>query len=175
MSWLALRDHRHGCPLDHLQTLRNIAWYAALSLRRQHKTPSIISDVRWGTSFTHKNRHEPLLGSTSRMSTLHVGLPIDIAWLTHAPPVACYLFYKCCHLPRNKTLAECQSYNLGNLAIEYTSCNPYRLRVSLLQKLVFPTVSTTPYSSHIQHFNARSTVEIFFSRRIRIGTENQKL
>jgi len=123
MSWLALRDHRHGCPLDHLQTLRNIAWYAALSLRRQHKTPSIISDVRWGgTRFTHKNRHEPLRGSTSRMSlTLHIGLPIDIIWRTHAPHVACYLFYKCCHLPRNKTLAEYRSYNLGNLTIEYTA------------------------------------------------------
>jgi hypothetical protein len=89
-----------------------------------------------GKSFTHKNRHEPLRGSTSRMSlTLHIGLPIDIIWLTLAPPVACYHFYKCCHLPRNKMLAEYQSYNLGNLTIEYTSCSPYRLRVSLLQKL----------------------------------------
>lgn len=52
MSWFALRNHRHGCLLDHLQTLRNIAWYAALSLRRQHKTPSIISDVRWGEQFS---------------------------------------------------------------------------------------------------------------------------
>lgn len=90
-----------------------------------------------GTSFTHKNHHEPLRGSTSRMSlTLHIGLPIDIMWLTLAPPVACYLFYKCCHLPRNKTLAEYQSYILGNLTIEYTSCSSYRWKVSLLQKLI---------------------------------------
>jgi hypothetical protein len=106
MSWLALRDHRHGCPFDHLQTLRNIAWYAALSLRRQHNTPSIISKVRWGNKFhTQKPTRNSLRNHASNV--------VDIAHrltyrcnLTLAPPVARYRVYKCCHLPRNKTPAE---------------------------------------------------------------------
>jgi hypothetical protein len=102
----SLRYHRHGCPLDHLKTLRNIAWYAALSLRIQHNNPSIISEVRWGDKF-----HTQKPPRTS--SRKHASNVVDIAHrltylynLTLAPPVACYRFYKCCHLPRNKTPAE---------------------------------------------------------------------
>jgi hypothetical protein len=137
MSWLALRDHRHGCPLDHLQTLRNIAGYAALLLRRQHKTPSIISEILWGKKF--HPRKPPRTSSRKHASNV-----LDIAHrltyrynLTECCATCCMLpLLKCCHLPRNKTLAEYQSYNLGNLTIEYISCSPYRWRVGLLQKLV---------------------------------------
>ena len=72
MSWLGLRDNRHGCPLDHLQTLRNIAWYAALSFHRQHKTPSIISEVRLGNKL---HPQKPPRTSTRK----HVSNVVDIA------------------------------------------------------------------------------------------------
>lgn len=90
-----------------------------------------------GNKFHPQNRHETLRRGTPRMSlTLNIGLPIDINWPTLAPPVACYRFYKCCHLPRNKTLAKYQRYNLGNITTVYTSCSPYCWRVSPLQILV---------------------------------------
>jgi hypothetical protein len=144
----------HGCSFNHCWTLYAIFCYAALSLCHHH-----MPRVSWQwislqeTCFTHKIKTHYRLFRGARFPVLfplYINLSMNNIWLTDSCiGIACYPYYKCCLLPKNKMVVWQKHFRLENVtSLPSLACQVYwalTLKVCSKISLQCILVKNSPY------------------------------